>query len=343
MARILILGAGAMGTAFAYPCIDNKHDVSIIGTHLENDFIDGLKKKYFHSGLNLEVLKNIKFFKHELIKKKFQTKPDLVVLGVSSKGIEWVADELKKNSYNGILPPLLMLTKGLSINENKYELLVDKLTRLLNQKGIKNINVSAVGGPCLAAGLANRVHSGVVIANKKLESAELLKKMLMTNYYHISTSTDINGVEVCAAIKNIFSMAIGAASGLNKTKTKNNSHLNTSAALVRQSIYEMEIFVEFLKGRKETVNGLAGLGDLYVSSAGGRNSKMGALIGEGIVFSKAKRNKMADITVEGAELIFEIGNKVKKDFNDKKLPLMIAMINAILNDTKLEIKWENFN
>ena len=96
MARILILGAGAMGTAFAYPCIDNKHDVSIIGTHLENDFIDGLKKKYFHSGLNLEVLKNIKFFKHELIKKKFQTKPDLVVLGVSSKGIEWVADELKK-------------------------------------------------------------------------------------------------------------------------------------------------------------------------------------------------------------------------------------------------------
>ena len=126
MARILILGAGAMGTAFAYPCIDNKHDVSIIGTHLENDFIDGLKKKYFHSGLNLEVLKNIKFFKHELIKKNFQTKPDLVVLGVSSKGIEWVADELKKNSYNGILPPLLMLTKGLSINENKYELLVDK-------------------------------------------------------------------------------------------------------------------------------------------------------------------------------------------------------------------------
>ena len=47
MARILILGAGAMGTAFAYPCIDNKHDVSIIGTHLENDFIDELKKKIF--------------------------------------------------------------------------------------------------------------------------------------------------------------------------------------------------------------------------------------------------------------------------------------------------------
>ena len=105
----------------------------------------------------------------------------------------------------------------------------------------------------------------------------------------------------------------------------------------------MEIFAEHMKGKKETVNGLAGLGDLYVSSSGGRNSKMGSLIGEGIVFSEAKKNKMANVTVEGADLIFEIGNKVKEDFNDKKLPLMIAMINAILDDKKLDIKWENFN
>ncbi len=138
-------------------------------------------------------------------------------------------------------------------------------------------------------------------------------------------------------------MVIGAASGLNKTKTKANLYLNTSAALVKQSIHEMEIFSEFLNGRKETVKGLAGLGDLYVSAAGGRNSKMGALIGEGIVFSEAKKNKMQNITVEGADLIFEIGKKVKEDFDDKKLPLMIAMINAILDDKKLNIKWENFN
>ena len=105
----------------------------------------------------------------------------------------------------------------------------------------------------------------------------------------------------------------------------------------------MEIFVEFLKGKKETVKGLAGLGDLYVSAAGGRNSKMGFYIGEGIIFLMLKRNKMPNVTVEGAELIFEIGNKVKKDFDDKKLPLMIAMIDAILKDKKLDIKWENFN
>ncbi len=343
MSKIVIIGAGAMGTAFAYPCTDNKHDVNIVGTHLENKTIENLNTNRFHTGLNIKVINSIKFSKYELINDVFKTTPDLIVIGVSSKGIDWISEELKKISVNGKLPNLLMLTKGLSVNGNQYELLVNKLERLLLDRGIKNVNLSAIGGPCLAAGLANRVHSGVVIANKKIETAESLSKMLSTNYYHTTASSDINGVEVCAAIKNIFSMVIGAASGLNKTKTKENLYLNTSAALVKQSIYEMEIFTEFLKGKKETVKGLAGLGDLYVSAAGGRNSKMGSLIGEGIIFSKAKKTKMPNITIEGAELIFEIGKKVKEDFDDQKLPLMIAMINAILEDKKLNIKWENFN
>tara|TARA_B100001029_G_C15027099_1_gene434359 strand:- start:434 stop:1465 length:1032 start_codon:yes stop_codon:yes gene_type:complete len=343
MGKIVIIGAGAMGTAFAYPCSDNKYDVSIVGTHLENNLILELNKNRFHSGLNLEIIKSIKFSQHDNINKVFETKPDLIVIAVSSKGIDWISEELAKISNDGKLPKLLMLTKGLSINGNHYELLVDKLERLLSAKKIKNINLSAVGGPCLAAGLANRVHSGVVIANKDLNTAQSLSKMLTTNYYHVSASSDINGVEVCAAIKNIFSMIIGAAPGLNKKKSKDNLYLNTSAALIKQSIYEMEVFVDFLKGKKETVKGLAGLGDLYVSAAGGRNSKMGAIIGEGTLFSEAKKLKLPNVTIEGAELIFEIGKKVKEDFNDKKLPLMIAMIDAILEDKKLDIKWENFN
>ena len=107
-----------------------------------------------------------------------------------------------------------MLTKGLSIHQNKYELLVDKLKRLLLSKGISNTSISAVGGPCLAAGLANRIHSSVVVANKEIQTAKKIADMINTNYYHTSYSDDINGVEVSAAIKNIFSMAVGAAKGL---------------------------------------------------------------------------------------------------------------------------------
>ena len=343
MKKIVIIGAGSMGTAFAYPCYDNKFEVNIVGTHLENNSIDELNKSHFHLGLNQEVIKSIKFFKHDSINDVFENKPDLVVIGVSSKGINWISEELNKVSKNKELPDLLMLTKGLSINGKKYELLVNKLKRLLLEKGIKNINLSAVGGPCLASGLANRVHSSVVIANKNLDTAKSLSKMLSTDYYHISSSSDVVGVEVCAAIKNIFSMIIGAAPGLNKIKNKDNLFLNTSAALVKQSIYEMEVFTEFLKGKKETVKGLAGLGDLYVSAAGGRNSKMGSFIGEGIIYSEAKKTKMPNVTIEGAELIFEIGKKVKEDFNEKKLPLMISLIDAILEDKILKINWENFN
>ena len=285
MKKIVIIGAGSMGTAFAYPCYDNKFEVNIVGTHLENNSIDELNKSHFHLGLNQEVIKSIKFFKHDSINDVFENKPDLVVIGVNSKGINWISEELNKVSKNKELPDLLMLTKGLSINGKKYELLVNKLKRLLLEKGIKNINLSAVGGPCLASGLANRVHSSVIIANKNLDTAKSLSKMLSTDYYHISSSSDVVGVEVCAAIKNIFSMIIGAAPGLNKIKNKDNLFLNTSAALVKQSIYEMEVFTEFLKGKKETVKGLAGLGDLYVSAAGGRNSKLGFFIGQGITFS----------------------------------------------------------
>jgi glycerol-3-phosphate dehydrogenase (NAD(P)+) len=348
MSKIVIIGAGAMGTAFAFPCLDNNHDINIVGTHLENDFIDQLNKNNrLHPGLNTEIPQGINILKFDQFDAIFKSNVDLIVLGISSKGIEWVADQLFRIYNNKKLPDILMLTKGLSIYQNNYELLVDKLERLLSSKGIKEINISAVGGPCLATGLANRVHSSVVIANKDISTAKKIASMLNTNYYHTSFSDDLHGVEVCAAVKNIFSMAVGAAKGLcsknasNEIREKN--YLNTASALIKQSVQEMEIFVEHLKGKKETVKGLAGLGDLYVSSGGGRNSKMGSYIGEGMTFSEAKKSKMEKVTVEGADLAIEIGKKVNEDFDKKKLPLMLGMINAIIEDKKLEFDWQYFN
>ena len=347
MSKIIIIGAGAMGSAFSLPCLDNNHDISIVGTHLENEFIDDLKKnKNFHLGLGTYLPNEIKIFKFDKFDELFKSNVDLIVLGISSKGIEWAADQLSRLYKVKGIPKLLMLTKGLSIYKDKYELLVDKLERLLRAKGITNVNISVIGGPCLAAGLANRVHSSVVIANKDIKISKQIADMLNTNYYHTSHSDDLNGVEVSAAIKNIFSMAVGAAKGLcsknisDEVREKN--YLNTASALFKQSIYEMEIFVEHLKGKKETVKGLAGLGDLYVSSGGGRNAKMGAYIGQGLIFSEAKKTKMEKVTVEGADLAKEIAKKVNEDFNEKQLPLMLGMINAIVEDKKLELNWEAF-
>ena len=348
MSKVVIIGAGAMGTAFAVPCIDNNHDTNIVGTHLENNFIDDLvKNKRLHPGLNAIIPQGINLIKYENFDSILDLNVDLIVLGISSKGIEWAADQLSRVYSNKKLPNLLMLTKGLSIHNNTYELLVDKLERLLSEKGIKDVSISAIGGPCLATGLVNKVHSSVVVANKELTVAKKIAGMLNTNYYHTSYSDDLNGVEVSAAIKNIFSMAVGAAKGLCSNNVseeiREKNYLNTASALIKQSIQEMEIFVEHLKGRKETVKGLAGLGDLYVSSGGGRNSKMGAYIGKGMTFSEAKKTKMEKVTVEGADLAIEIGKKVNQDFDKKKLPLMLGMINAILDNKKLELDWQYFN
>ena len=347
MAKIVIIGAGAMGSAFALPCLDNKHDINIVGTHLENNFIDNLKNQgNIHSGLNAKIPQEIKIFKFEKFDEILKSNVDMIVLGISSKGIEWASDQLSRLYKDKKIPRLLMLTKGLSIHNDQYELLVDKLERLLTEKGTSNVDISAVGGPCLAAGLANRVHSSVVIANKDLQTAKKIADMLNTNYYHTSYSDDLNGVEVSAAIKNIFSMAVGAAKGLCSNnisdEVREKNYLNTASALIKQSVHEMEIFVEYLKGKKETVKGLAGLGDLYVSSGGGRNAKMGSYIGEGLTFSAAKKLKMEKVTVEGADLAKEIAKKVNKDFDKKKLPLMLGMINAIVDDKKLELDWESF-
>jgi len=344
MANILILGAGSMGTAFSFPCSENNHVVSIIGTHLENNLIDKINLKKRHPALDCDIPKGVKFSKFKKLGEEINKKIDLVVIAVISKGIEWAAIELSKVLKTNI--PILILTKGLSINNNNYEVLAHKMERLLKKNGIKETNISAAGGPCLAKGLANKVHTSVVFANKEEKIAKQISQLVSTKYYHVFTSDDVIGVETCAAIKNIFSMTIGASQGLchpNASKeTKEKNYLNTAAALIQESIYEMIIFTEKLKGKKETVMGLAGIGDLYVSADGGRNSKMGEYLGQGMSFKEAKKTKMPNVTVEGADLALEIGSKVKSDFDNNTLPLMINIINTICDEAPLKIEWKKF-
>ena len=249
MANILILGAGSIGTAFSYPCSDNKHNVSVIGTHLENKFIDQINSEKIHPTLNCKVPKDVKFLKFEKIQEEINKKIDLIIVAVISKGIEWASIELSKVLKNNI--PILLLTKGLAINNDNYEVLAHKMERLLKKNGIKEANVAAAGGPCLAKGLVNKVHTSVVFANKDIKIVEQIAKLISTDYLHVFVSDDVVGVETCAAIKNIFSMAIGASQGLcnpNATKEiRQNNYLNTAASLIQESLYEMIIFTEKLK------------------------------------------------------------------------------------------------
>ena len=343
MKKILVLGAGAMGSAFTVPCLDNQNFVSLVGTHLEDKFMDQMMQNdNFHPILNCKLPNKLKLRKFEKFAEEFKEKPDLIVLGVNSKGIDWAGNEIAK--YYSPEIPILLLTKGLTIINNQYETIAEKLKQILKKNGSKKINISAVGGPCLASGLANKVRSSVVLANQNIETVKYIGKMISTNYYSTEFSDDLIGVEVCAAVKNIYSMIIGASKGLcslsASEEIKKKNYLNTAASLMYQSVSEMVHFTEFLKGKEETVYGLSGLGDLYVSSAGGRNSKMGEYLGEGYDYLTAKKKFMPNDTIEGAELALEVGPKILKEFEKDKFPLMIGLIESICNNKKLEINWK---
>ena len=342
MKKIVIIGAGAMGSAFAVPCIENKNDVTIVGTHLENELIDNINSNNkIHPALKTQLSNEIKFEKFDKLKTILKQDLDIVVCGVSSAGIEWFVNQISKNYKNTI--SIVSLTKGLSILDNELSTLSDKIKNLLKKEGHSEVNISAIKGPCLAVGLANKMRTGAIIANNNIEDSQSLKEIISTNYYSTEISEDITGVELSGAIKNIYSMLIGASEGLSNSKApkeiQSKYYLNTAASLIHRSISEMVEFVSHYGGKPETVYGLAGLGDLYVSAIGGRNSLMGKYLGEGYLYNEAKEKFMKNITVEGAQLALEIGPKILQDLNPKHFPLMFSVLQTICENKKLKISW----
>ena len=324
-----------MSTAFAFPCSDNNHQVSIVGTYLEDDFIDIIKSnKNIHPTLKSKIPNNVKLYKFDSFSNLIKD-ADLIVLGVSSKGISWAAEQLKKIKNN---QQILILTKGLHVNKkNHYEVYPDTIKNILSKRVSKKLKISVAAGPCLASDLSNRVFTNVIFANRDISVVRKLSRMISTSYYKINCSKDIIGVAACGGIKNIYAMIVGTSMGINLKNEKDNKNLNTAAALFNQSIIEMCYFIKKIGGHETTVMDLAGVGDLYVSCTGGRNSKMGKFIGMGMTYKNAKNSKMPNDTVEGADLIFDIGNKIIKDFTVKELPLMTSFIKALINNTKFKI------
>ena len=318
MKNILIIGGGTMGSAFTIPCIDNKNRVTITEPY-SKIFIKNLSSKNkFHSALKINLSKKLKFrkFSSDLLNEKF----DLIVIALSLSGIDFIGKQLKNLRVKS---PILVLTKGL-----KYEK-KNKRIWTISEQLIKNYNasnVSVLKGPCLAKELARKNQTSVVIANKNIKIAKSIGKIISTKYYLTEYSKDVAGIEVSSAIKNIYSMIIGAGQSL-----------NSSSNLFQKSILEMKYLIKYFKGKDETISGLAGVGDLYVSAAGGRNSKMGSYLGKGFTFKSAKRRFMPKDTIEGEQLAREIAPFILKKINKKKIPLMVYLLKAILNNKKLKI------
>ena len=307
-----------MGSAFTIPCLENKNKVTITEPY-SKVFIKNLSSKNkFHSALKIKLSKKLRYkkFSQDLLCEKF----DLIVIALSLSGIDFIGKELKNLK---IKTPILVLTKGL-----KYEKKINRIFTIseLLKKKYNGMNVSVLKGPCLAKELARKKQTSVIIANKNIKIAKWIGKQISTKYYLIEYSKDIIGVEICSAIKNIYSMIIGAGQSL-----------NSSSSLFQKSLVEMKYLTKYFKGKETTIESLAGVGDLYVSAAGGRNSKMGSYLGKGFTFKIAKKKFMKKDTVEGEQLAREIAPFIVKKIDKRKIPLMTNLFKAILKNKKLKI------
>lgn len=345
MAEIAILGAGVMGSAMAMPAAAAGHRVRLVGTHLDGDVVRSIAGNGHHPGLKVAMPEDAQVLPATAFDAVMADKPDLLILGVSSAGVDWAVERIGEAVRTPI--PVLMITKGLTASDRGIEVLPERVRREVKARFGLDLPVMAVGGPCIAGELAARRHTDVVMTGADPALLESTAALFAVDFYHVSRSSDVVGVEVCAAFKNFFALGVGTAAGRLEREGKGvNGALmfNPAAALFTQALAEMTVLVEALGGRRDTVAGLAGAGDLYVTCMAGRNSRMGRLLGLGHTYGEAKAGPMAGDTVEGAELARTLGPTLRLMMADGRLPathlpLTLSILNAVCDDLPFDADW----
>lgn len=337
-----------MGSAFAQLLADSGNEVCLVGTHLDREIIDSLLADGTHPGLKVKLPENVRAYFIEDLERILDNRVRMIVFGVNSAGVHWAVARIGPILKAPVL--ILRLTKGLAVKHRTITILPSIVVEELARFDLNALPVGALGGPCIAGELAARRDTSVVIAHPDVEALDRLLKFVDAPYYHARGSTDLIGVEACAALKNFYTLAVGYAAGeLEKKGAASNGALmhNLAAGLFTQALAEISCFVKYLGGSSAAVFGLPGAGDLYVTCQAGRNGRMGKLLGSGLLYREAKSRHMPDDTIEGAELALCIGKTLKQLIEKKKLdanaiPLAVSIVNAICNNQPLQIPWHQF-
>lgn len=349
MSTIAILGAGVMGSAMCLPACDNGHSVRLVGTHLDRHIIDSVRATGLHPKLNVTLPDGIATFHHEEFGQAIGNDTDLIILGISSAGVDWAIDRLCETLREPL--PVVMITKGLKPENNRLSDLPGHVAAEVRRRRGLDLAIAAIGGPCIAGELAVRRQTGTVVAAHDMAFGRAICHMLTVDYYHPRPSDDVTGVEICAAFKNFFAIAVGWAAGhLEKMPPTENKAFNHNAAAIifDQAIREMMVLVEAHGGTAESVWGMPGAGDLYVTCQAGRNSRLGNNLGRGLSYSQTRDGPMKGDTIEGAELGIAVAGTLRTMMNGgrldaARLPLTQALLDALTGDTALDIPWTAFH
>jgi glycerol-3-phosphate dehydrogenase (NAD(P)+) len=312
MARVAILGAGVMGTALTYPLSDNGHTIHLIGTHLDDAIIARCKADGAHPRLGRALPPGVRPFAFAEAAEGLDG-ADVVALGVNSRGVRWAGQVLARHLRPG--QRVVMVTKGLAAGaDGDLRIFPDVLAEEWPEALRASVPVAAIGGPSIAGELAARRQTCVVFACRDAATLAYLTPLFATSYYHIWTSNDLVGVEVCVALKNIYALGVGLVPGLLEAAGGPEGGAamhNHAAAFFAQGLAETAQLVQHMGGGLETVFSLPGAGDLYVTTQGGRNSRMGRLLGMGVDPEEAAE-QMAGESVEGLDAALAIGPAVER-------------------------------
>jgi len=351
MATITIIGSGMMGSALAFPARENGNTVRLVGTYLDREIIDACRATNRHPKFAKHFPKGVppfpegcEFYQIEQMDEAVKG-ADLVIGGVSSFGVDWFGEEVLPRIPVEI--PVLSVTKGLLDQDDGTLLCYPQVWEArLAAKGIKR-DICAIGGPCTSYELVAHDQTEVAFCGKDLNVLRKIKAMMATDYYHISLSTDVVGIESAVALKNGYALGIALTIGLNQKAFGLDSelHFNSQAAVFGQASKEMSRLLD-LQGAGTLDNLCVGVGDLYVTVYGGRTRLVGILLGRGLNIDEAKA-ELAGVTLESLVVAVRVARAVKKHIASGKLnaadfPLLLHTDEILTEKKPVNIPWESF-
>ena len=315
MAKIGVLGAGTWGMALARMLCNMGHEVQVWSALPQE--IDQLSTTGVHPKLkNMVIPKERKYTKEiqEVCRDK-----DILLFAVPSVFVRSTAKQASEYMKDGQV--IVDVAKG--IEASTLYTMTEVIRDELNKKGgLEKVKLVALSGPTHAEEVAIDLPTTIVSACPDLKVAQYVQQIFMNPKFRVYTNTDIHGVEICGAFKNIIALGTGIARGLGYGD-------NTAAALITRGVKEMSALGELMGCKPETFNGLAGIGDLIVTctSLHSRNLTAGMLLGKGK--SRDEAVKEVGMVVEGIYAL-DAAMQLKKKY-DVELPIC-EMVNGIVNE-----------
>ncbi len=344
MAIVTIVGSGMMGSALAFPARENGNEVRLVGTHLDREIIEACRKTGQHPKFVRPFPTGVEYYQLEELETALEG-ADLVIGGVSSFGVEWFGDYVLPRIPEGTM--VLTVTKGLMDTEDGRLLTYPQLWQEKLDRLGKTLSLNAVGGPCTSYELVAHDQTWVAFCGQDMNVLCRLKEIMSTDYYHISLSTDVTGIESAVALKNGYALGVSLTIGLNQREFGLDSelHYNSQAAVFGQSLREMQKLLEY-QGAGAVENLSIGIGDLYVTVFGGRTRLIGTLLGRGLSIDQAKE-ELNGVTLESLVVAERVARAVrvaaqKGRLNPAEFPLLMHVDEIITNKQAVNMPWEEF-